>query len=76
MSKIVDKVLVPMGEYQAFMAWRSSVAAESFTSREALTHKKGLAEIAKGDYISLTKLKNELGASRRQSSSQELVSIF
>lgn len=65
MSKMAEKVLVPFSEYQAFMAWRSSVASESFTSREALKHKKGLAEVAKGDYVSLAQLKNELGASRR-----------
>ncbi len=65
MSKTAEKVLVPLGVYQAFMAWRSSAASESFTSREALKHKKGLAEIVKGDYVSLAQLKNELGTSRR-----------
>lgn len=60
-----DEILVPRDEFQAFMAWRSSFASEAFTSLEARKHKKGLAEIANGDCISLVQLKNELAATSR-----------
>ena len=64
-------VSVPVPEYQAFVAWRSSVASESFTSLEQVRHRKGLAEINQGNYVSLSKLKNELATLHRQSSQKK-----
>lgn len=63
----VKTVPVPLREYQAFVAWRSSVVSEGFTSLERDRHRKGLAEINQGNYVSLSKLKHELATLHRQS---------
>ena len=71
---ISKRVSVPIKEYQAFMAWRSSVVAEGFTTAEEYRHQVGLKEITEGNYSSLSELKHELESSRRRSSPKKSAS--
>ncbi|MEK7586997.1 MAG: hypothetical protein AAB453_03970 [Patescibacteria group bacterium] len=64
-------ISVPVNEYQAFKAWYSSVASEEFKVLESSRHKKGLVEIARGNYVTLAQLKNDLANSYRQSSQKK-----
>lgn len=66
MAKPLTQVSVPLKEYQAFVAWRSSVVAEEFTTAEEYRHQGGLEEIARGDYSSLSDLEHELGSPHRR----------
>ena len=72
-DQVEKNILVPAREYWAFVAWRSSSASESFTPFERARHRKGLAEINQGNYVSLSKLKNELATLHRQSSQKKFV---
>lgn len=74
-SQVVKMIPVPIYEYQAFVAWRSSVASESFTPIEQFRHRRGLAEISRGNYVSLSELKHELATSHRQSSQKKFVKV-
>lgn len=64
-SQVTKTIPVPVHEYQAFVAWRSSAASESFTAIERFQHRKGLAEIDQGNYVSLSQLKHELATLHR-----------
>jgi len=74
-GQIERTIPVPAHEYQAFVAWRASVASESFTAVERFQHRKGLAEINQGNYVSLSQLKHELATLHRQSSQKKLAKV-
>jgi len=74
-SQVERTVSIPTHEYQAFVAWRSSVASENFTALERFQHRKGLTEINQGDYVSLAQLKHELATLHRESSQKKFVKV-
>lgn len=74
-SQTKRTVSVPIREYQAFTAWRSSAVSDSLTPLELVKHRRGLAEISQGNYVSLPQLKHELATLHRQSSQKKLIKV-